>query len=341
MGKEVVTLSHGAGGVETEKLLQGLIFGKLPPELKKVEGGLGLDYPDDAAAIRLNDGGYLLVTTDSHTVKPLFFPGGDIGTLAVSGTINDVLMMGGRPLAMLDTLVVEEGTDMDTVNRVVESMISVLKRERIPLIGGDFKVMPKGELDGIVVTTVAVGYAKRLIVDKELRPGDKIIVTGTVGDHGAVILALQHGINAGFKSDVKPLTDVMLPLLEEFGDYIHAARDPTRGGIAMVLNDWARDAGLTIEVYEEKIPVRKDVKALLDMFGIEPWVLANEGMAVLGVEPSKAEEVLEFIRSKGYRDAQIIGEARKGDDAAVVLHTVVGGRRYMEPPTGDIVPRIC
>lgn len=339
----VIRLSHGSGGVETSEIVERLFISRLGEALKKLPGGLGLDFPDDAAAIPMGDGRYLVVTVDSYTVNPPFFPGGDIGILAASGSINDVLMLGGKPIAMLDAVVVEEGLPMETLDKVVNSFLSVLKSEGIALIGGDFKVMPRGQLDKIVITTVGIGVADRIIVDKP-KPGDKIIVTDYVGDHGAVIMMLQYGENPGaFKSDVKPLTKLMLPLLEKYSHYIHAARDPTRGGLSMVLNDWAKTGGGVIVVEEEAIPVRSEVASYAHMLGIDPLHLASEGVAVLAVEPSVAEEALKFIQSLGFTNARIIGEFRESQRyrGYVLLKTQSGGFRILEPPRGDLVPRIC
>jgi hydrogenase expression/formation protein HypE len=339
----VVRLSHGSGGVETAEIIERLFIARLPDVFKKVPGGLGLDFPDDAAAVPMGDGRYLVITVDSYTVSPPFFPGGDIGLLAACGSINDVLMLGGRPVAMMDAMVVEEGFPMEDLERIVSSFLSVLRSEGIALIGGDFKVMPRGQLDKVVITTVGVGVAERLIVDRP-RPGDKILVSDYVGDHGAVIMMLQHGESPrGLKSDVKPLVRLMVPLLEKYGSYIHAARDPTRGGLAMVLNDWARAGGGIVVVDEEAIPIRPEVASYSHMLGIDPLYLASEGVAVLAVDPSVAGEVLNFVRSLGFLNAKVIGEFRESRrySGYVLLKTQAGGFRILEPPRGDLVPRIC
>lgn len=343
----MIKLSHGSGGVETAEIIEKLFLKRLPESLKKVAGGLGLDFPDDAAAIPMGDGRYLVVTVDAYTVNPPFFPGGDIGVLAASGSINDVLMLGGRPVAMLDSIIVEEGLPYETLDRVVKSFLSVLETEGVALIGGDFKVMPKGQLDKIVITTVGIGVAERVIVDRP-RHGDKIVVSDFVGDHGAVILMLQMGDvdkpeQLKLKSDVKPLTKLMVPLVEKYGEYIHAARDPTRGGLAMVLNDWAKAGGGVIVVEEESLPVRPEVASYAEMLGIDPLYLASEGVAVLAVDPSVAEEVVKFVRGLGFQNARIVGEFRetKQHRGYVLLKTLAGGLRILEPPRGDIVPRIC
>lgn len=340
-----VTLAHGAGGAETEEILNKLILSRIPDRLKKALMGFGLDVLDDGATINVN-GLHVVASVDAYTVKPIFFPGGNIGALAAAGSINDVLMMGARPVALMDSIVVSEGFDMDLLEKIVDSFVSVLKENDVALIGGDFKVMPKEDLDQVIITTIGLGVARRPIIDNQIKPGDKIIVSGPLGEHGATILALQQGIDlkeTQLRSDVKALTDLMLPLLEKYGDHIRAARDPTRGGLSMTLNDWARDSGTVIVIEEEKIPLREPVVAYSEMLGIDPLYLASEGVAVLGVDPGVAEEILAFIRKLGYRDAEIIGEVKKSEryKGFVLYRSAVGGVRILEPPRGELVPRIC
>ncbi len=338
-----ITLSHGSGGIETSRILEKLIFSRIPDALKSVKGGVGIDVPDDAAAIPVGNK-YIVVTVDSYTVNPIRFPGGNIGTLAASGTINDVLMLGGRPIAIMDSIVVEEGFPMSELEDIVNSFVSVITSENVALIGGDFKVMPRGQIDKIVITTVGIGVADRLIVDKNVRPGDKIIVTDYIADHGATIMALQYRLDvSSLRSDCKPLTKLMLPLLDRYGEHIHAARDPTRGGLAMVLNDWARLSNTVIVVDETKIPIREQVRSYCEMLGIDPLHLASEGVAVLAVSSDVADEMLEYIHKLGFENATIIGEVRGSEkySGIVLCRTSVGGFRVLEPPAGEIVPRIC
>jgi len=340
-----ITLAHGAGGLETSEILERLIFRKIPYRLKRTEKGYGLDILDDGAAILLPDGKYFIVSTDSYTVKPLFFPGGNIGSLAACGSINDILMMGAKPIAMLDNIIVSEGFPIKKLEIIIDSFINILERENIPLINGDFKVLPNDNFDGVILVTTAIGIADKIIIDRELKPGDKIIVTDYIGDHGTVILALQNEIDIDnkLKSDVKPLTNLMLPIFQKFSHYIHAARDPTRGGLAMTLNDWAKDSNTTILICEEKIPVRKIVSAYTNMLGIDPLHLASEGVAVLGVDNERAEDILNFIKSIGFKNAKIIGKVEDNEkyNGLVILESKIGGLRILEPPTGTLVPRIC
>lgn len=348
MRERFIRLAHGSGGVEMHELLEKLIISKV--ERKRVEGGLGVDLPDDGALVPMGDGRYLVISTDSYTVSPPFFPGGNIGSLAAAGSINDVLMMGGTPLAALDAVVVEEGFSLEDLTRVIDSMLEVFRTEDVAVIGGDFKVMPKGALDKVIINTTVLGVTRTPIIDVP-KEGDKLVVSGHVGDHGAVILLLQMGLGEradelekGYlKSDVRPLTKLMLPLVNRYAKHVRAARDPTRGGLAGVLNEWAKAAGKVIVLDEEKVPIRRPVKDYAEMLGVDPLYLASEGAAVLSVEASVAEEVVEYMRSLGFSDASVIGEVRSSEKykGYVLLRSTVGGYRILEPPSGDLVPRIC
>jgi len=341
-----VTIAHGAGGKETWEIVNKLIVMKVPEHLRCTAGGVGIDELDDGAVIRIGNK-YVVVTIDSYTVKPLKFPGGNLGVLAASGTINDLLMMGARPVAIEDAILVEEGVDMKLVNEIVDSFIKVVTGEGLAVIGGDFKVMPKGSLDTMVITSAGIGIADKPIVDTELRAGDDIIVTGPVAEHGATIIAAQLGmLNSikGLRSDVRPLTNVMLPLLEKFSDYIHAARDPTRGGIASILNEWASAIGKTIIIKREDVPIEESVRSFLDMLGIDPLQVASEGIAVLGVDHEVVDEVIRYLRSLGQVRANIIGRVvEPPSDVAkgkVLAETEVGGLVFIDT-TSVLVPRIC
>lgn len=335
MKMDKITLAHGNGGKDTQDLLKKYFFSKLPDTLKKTTNGVGIDYPDDGAIIDK-----VVVATDSHTVNPYFFPGGSIGKLAVTGTINDVVMMGGRPIAMLDSIVVGEGFPLTDLDKITNDMVEMLKEENVPLVGGDFKVVPTDSMKGIVINTVGIGIAEKPIVDR-VKEGDSIIVTGPVGVHGAVIVAMQYGIETSLKSDLKPLTK----LLEVFNKFeVHAARDPTRGGLAATLNEWAQLSGKMIVIEEDKIPIPEEVNSVLAPTGLDPLSLANEGIAVLSVPKEIEDEVVKELNSLGFSPS-IIGKVlepkNKINSGIVVLNTAVGGSRILEMPTGELVPRIC
>jgi len=334
MTLETITLAHGAGGRETGEIIEKFFVNVF--KIKKVSTGIGLDDLEDSATIPLSDGSHMAFTIDSYTVNPIFFPGGNIGKLAASGTLND--------LAVMDSIVVEEGFEIKQLKEIISSMKNILEKYNVALIGGDFKVMPKGQVDKIVLTMAGIGLIpkNRLIKDSNIKPGDKIIVTGPIGEHGAAILIAQTGLEAEaptIKSDCSPIIDAIEAAFKVGG--IHAAKDPTRGGLAMALNDWAKKAKVSIIIWEEKVPLRDEVRAYSEMLGVDPFSLASEGIALIAVDSDKAENMVEELRRKGYRNAEIIGEVRKGKEGYVLVETIRGGLRILEPPIGEIVPRIC
>lgn len=342
---EKIKLSHGAGGVETHELIRKVLLPDI--SLKKVYDGIGLDEMDDSATIPLKSlslSSKVVVTTDSYTVSPIFFPGGNIGSLAATGTINDLAVMGARPIAVLDSIVVEEGFSVEQLRQIVNSFIEIVNLEGVALIGGDLKVMPKGTLDKIVITSVGIGLAKgEVIKDSEVKVGDKIIVSGGIGEHGAAILLAQLGLDAESEeivSDVQTVTKIMESAMSVGG--VHAAKDPTRGGIAMALNEFASKSKVVIVIEEERIPIKQAVRNYSEMLGIDPLALACEGRVLMSVDSMLADDILASIKRLGFKDASIIGEvSEKREDGCVVLRTISGGIRMLEPPIGELVPRIC
>jgi len=345
-----ITLAHGAGGSIMQKLIKEYIL--------KTLGGSNFEVPlealDDSAVV---DG--VVLKSDSHTVKPLFFPGGDIGRLAISGTVNDIAVMGAEPIALAAGFILEEGFPISDFKKILESMKETCKEAGVYVVTGDTKVLEKGSLDKFIINTSGIGrrtklldknfeevkkyreISSRWLLDSNLRDGDKIIVSGTIGDHGLAILSFREGYSFSNKivSDVAPLNKVIMKILEVGG--IVSMKDPTRGGLANALNEWSEKSRVGILVYEEQIPIREDVRSACEMLGIDPLEVGNEGKIIIGVVKEKAEEVLEVLRkTKEGKDAQIIGEVRK-DFEGVVLETVVGGKRIIPPPVGDPVPRIC
>ncbi|MFN3268116.1 MAG: hydrogenase expression/formation protein HypE, partial [Zestosphaera sp.] len=309
MTQRLITLAHGAGAAETWRLIKELIIDRVPEKLKKIEGGYGLDVLDDSATIKVGDDLHVVITTDSYTVSPYRFPGGDIGSLVAHGVINDLVVSGARPVAFMDTIVVEEGFPEAELSVIINSLISALIEDNVSLIGGDFKVMPKGTLDKILITGVGIGLSRRPIPDNELSVGDKIIVTGYVAEHGATILAAQLGLLdkiKGLRSDTKSLARTVLKVIEEFRDYVHAARDPTRGGLASVLNEWARSNNLTIRIHKDRIPVRDEVRDFLEAMGVDYLSMASEGIALLAVDSRRAPEILERLKEVGEENSEII-----------------------------------
>ncbi|MEM2155332.1 MAG: hydrogenase expression/formation protein HypE [Candidatus Jordarchaeales archaeon] len=338
--QEVIELAHGAGGTAMGKLIKEVILPLI--DRRRVGGGIGLDELDDGATIPL--GGYnIVVTTDGHTVDPIFFPGGDLGRLAISGTVNDVLMMGADPIAVTCSMILEEGFPIADLKRIVRSISDTCNEAGVALIAGDTKVMPKGHLDKIVLATTGIGIAKgKVICDSGIQVGDKVIVTGTVGDHGIALLAAREGISFGtqLESDVAPLNETIKAALSVGG--VTAMKDPTRGGLAAALNDWAKKNGVSIWIKEEDIPIREEVVAASEMLGIDPLEVTCEGKAIIAVRPERAEEVLEKVKATKYgRNASIIGEVRKERPGYVIMETVVGGKRIIEEPYGEPIPRVC
>jgi hydrogenase expression/formation protein HypE len=335
-----ITMGHGAGGELMAQLLSQTILRNIS---RKAAGEVGLDDLDDGGTVSLGDM-EVVVSTDSYTVKPIFFPGGDIGKLAMCGTINDVSVMGAKPLAVASALVIEEGFMSEDLERITRSMDRVSREAGVSIITGDTKVMEKHALDKIIVTTTGIGVAARgsVIKDSNLKPGDKIILTGSLGDHGIALMSFREGFGfeTTLRSDVAPLWGLVERVLDVGG--VSAMRDPTRGGLSATLNDWARGADVGIIVHEDMVPMKAEVRAASEMLGIDPFTVANEGKAVIGVAARKSLEVLDALRSTRLgKDAEIIGEVVDRYRGKVVLETVVGGKRVMEPPIGDPVPRVC
>ncbi|HOC83686.1 MAG TPA: hydrogenase expression/formation protein HypE [Methanoculleus sp.] len=329
-----VNLMHGAGGEVMGELLQ------IITNLKHTNaGGIGLESLDDGAVIPMC-GQNVVFTTDSHVVSPIFFPGGDIGRIAVCGTVNDLAMMGGRPIALSCGMVIPEGFEVADLERIVASMDIALGECGANLVTGDTKVLERGALDTIIINTAGIGVADRVVRDNGLLPGDAIVVSGTIGDHGIAIMAHREGFDFGgqIRSDVAPLWMLVERALAA-GD-IHAMKDPTRGGFANAINEMAKKSGVGVVIEEEALPFKKNVKSAAGMLGIDPLEVANEGKVVMGVAPGDAEAVLAALRSHPYgRDAAIVGKVVEGSH--VVMRTAIGGERFIEPPIGDPVPRVC
>jgi hydrogenase expression/formation protein HypE len=329
-----VTLMHGAGGEVMGELLQ-----TLTKFSHNNAGGIGLEALDDGAVIPFH-GHNLVFTTDSHVVRPIFFPGGDIGRIAVCGTINDLAMMGGCPVALSCGMIIEEGFEVADLARIVASMDEALGEAGANLVTGDTKVMERGALDGIAINTAGIGVADTVIRDNGLQPGDRIIVSGTLGDHGIAIMAHREGFDLGgqIKSDVAPLWGMVQQALA--AGTIHAMKDPTRGGFASAMNEMAKKSHVCVRIREESLPFRRSVKSAAGMLGIDPLEVANEGKVVMGVPPSDVDAVLAALRSHKYgRDAAVVGVVTLG--AHVIMETAIGGERFIETPMGDPVPRVC
>ena len=333
-----VAMKHGAGGRAMRALIEDVFLSLGGPV-----DGVGLSAMDDGAALRIGDQ-WLVVTTDSHVVQPIFFPGGDIGRLSICGTVNDLAMMGAtEPLGLTCAVVIEEGFPREDLLRIRDAMKRACDEAGVTVVTGDTKVMGKGEVDGIVLNTAGFGLTRRLVRDNGLRPGDRIIVTGTVGDHGMAVMTRRRDlqIEGDLRSDVAPLNGLVRAALEAGGDAVVAMKDPTRGGLASVLHEFAQKAKVGVLLDGPSVPVNPEVLAASEILGIDPLVVANEGKAVLGVRPEAAERVLAAIRAHPLgRRAAVVGTALAERPGNVILDTGLG-RRLLAESDGEPLPRIC
>jgi hydrogenase expression/formation protein HypE len=336
---DIVKLSHGAGGSTEDNLINELFLRIF--EKRQVRDGIPLDALDDGASIKIGEQEVIL-SIDGHTVEPIFFPGGDLGKLAVCGAVNDTAVMGADPVAILDSIIVEEGFPMDDLRKIVISMNEVAKEAGVAIIAGDFKVMPKGSLDGMVISTTGVGLLRgKRVLDSQAKPGDKIIITGTVGDHGIALLSKREGLSfmTELLSDVAPINETVKAAMD--AGEVKAMKDCTRGGIAMALNDIAEKSGVSIWL-NPNIPIKESVRAASDMLGLDPLEVTCEGKAIIVVSSEDSENILKAVRKTKYgREAEIIGEVKKEREGMVLLRTVVGGTRILRKPLAEPIPRVC
>ena len=339
MSEDKISMNHGAGGEVMANLISNAVLENITK--KSVNGGISLDALDDGATIPIGD--YeIVVTTDGHTIDPLFFPGGDIGRISAAGTINDVSVMGAKPLAISNAIIMQEGFPIADLDKIMKSLNETCEEVDVAVITGDTKVMEQGKIDGIVMVTTGIGIAKKgeIIRDSTLKVGDKIIVTGSLGDHGMSLMSFREGFGfeTDLKSDTAPMWNVVKKALDVGG--VSAMKDPTRGGFANAINEMASKSGNGVLLYQDAIPIKKEVHAVSEMLGIDPFEVANEGKVVMGVKADKTQEVLEAIKTEEYgKDAAIIGEVVEGD--YVVVETPIGGQRILEAPIADPVPRVC
>jgi len=332
-----VLLDHGSGGLSSQELITGVFLPLLDnPVLFDLE---------DSAVVQAR-GCRLAFTTDSYVVDPIFFPGGDIGTLAVNGTINDLSMRGAEPLCLSAGLILEEGFPMADLERVMGALGEASRAAGVPVVTGDTKVVPRGKADKVFINTSGIGVVASgiEISSAKARPGDLVLVSGTMADHGVTILTRRAGLSldGGLASDTMALHRLVQAMIEAGGPAIHSLRDPTRGGIATSLAEMARKAGVCIEIEESSVPVRPEVGAACEILGLDPFYLANEGKCLALVAPEKAPEILEAMRRRPEgRDAAVIGRVTDRPAGRVILKTAVGGSRLMEPLSGEPLPRIC
>lgn len=335
--RDRIVMGHGSGG----KMSHDLIARTFLPQFQNPS----LNAGDDAALIEPGGSTRLAISTDSHVVWPLFFPGGDIGRLAVCGTVNDVAMLGADPRYLTAGFILEEGLEMETLQQVVASMHEAAEEAGVQIVAGDTKVVQKGKADGLYITTSGVGVLRPgvKIGGACARPGDRVILSGPLGDHGIAVLAARGelGFETEVQSDVAPLNHLIAAILDASQE-VHVLRDPTRGGLGTSLNEIARQSWVGIFLDESSIPVRPAVRAACEMLGFDPLYIANEGKLVAIVGSDSADAVLEAMRSAPYgAEACVIGEVRAEPQNRVLMKTVLGSTRVVDMLAGEMLPRIC
>ncbi len=333
---EFITLSHGAGGL----LSQQLIAQEFAPLLARAGQPL-----NDAAVITLG-GVRVAFSTDSFTVSPLFFPGGDIGSLAVHGTVNDVAMMGGEPRFLSLAIVVEEGFPTADLHRLVQSVAEAAKRCGVDVVTGDTKVVERGAVDGLFINTTGLGvvYEQADIDPARVGLGDAVLINGTIADHGVAVMCAREELDVGgeIRSDSAPVADIVGKLIEVLGDRVHALRDPTRGGLAATLNEIAGQADVMIRLDESTLPMKPQVVGVCEILGLNPLQVACEGKFLAFVDGAAADNALAIMKSvTNGEQAAIIGEVTAVGSAQVQMRTALGTTRLVEMPPGELLPRIC
>lgn len=332
-----IVMGHGSGGKMSHDLVARLFMPRL--------AGPALKAGDDAGAVALADGQRLAISVDAHVVSPLFFPGGDIGRLAVCGTVNDVAMLGARPLYLTAGFILEEGLEMAVLERVTESMQAAAQEAGVEIVAGDTKVVQRGKADGLYITTSGVGVIEpgRQISGAQAQPGDMVILSGPIGDHGIAVLAARGelGFETDLQSDVAPLNHLIAAMLGASAN-IHVLRDPTRGGLATTLNEIAMQSKVCIRLNETAIPVRPQAAAACEMLGFDPLYVANEGKLIALVAAEDAPAVLAAMRGVRYgEEAVVIGEVHPEPAARVLMTTLIGATRVVDRLAGEMLPRIC
>lgn len=332
---ERVELAHGAGGRAMRSLIESVFLAEVTdPEALAMGDGAAIPFGDR----------WLVVTTDAHVVAPIFFPGGDIGRLAVSGVVNDLAMMGACDvLALTSSVILEEGFAVESLRRIHASMQAACREAGARIVTGDTKVMRRGEIDGVVLSTSGIGVTDRVVRDSGLEPGDAIVVTGTIGDHGLAVLSARSGLGleGDLRSDVAPLNGLVRAALAAGGLAVHAMKDPTRGGVTAALSEMAEKAGVGIVLEEAALPMSAPGRAAAELLGIDPLVVANEGKALIGVRASALGAVLAALRAHPLgQAAACIGRVTEGERGTVLLDTGFGTRRLLERD-GEPLPRIC
>ena len=337
-----VDMTHGGGGRAMAQLIDELFLAAFDNEwLRQMNDQAVFAVPRANGA----SGGRMVMATDSHVISPLFFPGGDIGSLSVHGTVNDVAMSGARPLFLAASFILEEGFPLADLKRIVESMARASQEARVPVITGDTKVVEQGNGDGVFITTTGVGVVPDgvEVSGDRARPGDKVLVSGTMGDHGVAIMSLRENLEfeTSIRSDTAALHGLVASMVAAVPG-IHCLRDPTRGGLAATLNEFARQSGVGIRIWERAVPVRPEVNAACEFLGLDPLYVANEGKLVAICGPEDAERLLDAMRAHPLGvDAAIIGDVIEDPHQFVQMETSFGGSRVVDWLSGEQLPRIC
>jgi len=333
----VIILGHGSGGALTNRLIKDVFQEAFENPV--------LDELLDAAVLDVN-GGKMAFTTDSFVVDPIFFPGGDIGKIAVCGTVNDLAVSGAEPLYLSAGFIIEEGFLISDLKKIVQSMRNAAQAAGVYVVTGDTKVVGRGNADKIFINTAGIGVipAGRSLSPRYMQPGDVVIVSGTMGDHGLTILAQREGLSFStpVESDCTPLNRLTKAILEAGGDSVRCMRDPTRGGLATTLNELAMQSGKGILIKEERIPLRREVVGACEMLGLDPLYLANEGKVIAVVAPDAADSVLDAMRSLPEGEGSVeIGQVIAEEEGLVLLETELGATRVLGMLEGEPLPRIC
>jgi len=335
--KDRIVIGHGSGGKMTADLIRDIFY---PPLSNPA-----LLAGNDAGVVQLADGSMLAISTDAHVVSPLFFPGGDIGKLAICGTVNDVAMVGAKPLYLTASFILEEGLELSILESVVQSMKSSAEEAGVEIISGDTKVVAHGEADGLYISTTGVGELNPglKIGGAEAKPGDLVIISGTIGEHGIAVLEARGdlGFESNLKSDTAPLNHLVAAMLTASKN-IHVLRDPTRGGVATALNEISRQSGVGIILEEDSLPILPAVAAACEMLGFDPLYIANEGKLLAIVSQEDVESVLAVMRKTRYgENAAVIGVVEDSPQGRVLIKTGLGSTRIVDVLAGEMLPRIC
>ena len=335
--RDTIVIGHGSGGKMMADLIKDIFY---PPLANPA-----LLAGNDSGVVQLTDDIKLAVSTDAHVVSPLFFAGGDIGKLAVCGTVNDLAMVGAKPLYLSASFILEEGLEISVLKSVVQSIKKAAEEAKIDIICGDTKVVAHGEADGLYISTTGVGIIdpELTIAGSEAKPGDQVIISGTMGDHGIAVLEARGdlGFQTSLESDTAPLNHLVSEMLA-VSDQVHVLRDPTRGGVATALNEIAKQSGVGIILFENKLPIHPEVAAACEMLGFDPLYIANEGKLLAVVGSEDADKVLQVIQKNKYgTDAAIIGRVVESPSGRLLLSTNLGSTRIVDVLAGELLPRIC